>query len=71
MPDTTAEESSIIAERIRRIVSEHFFNEVGSVSISVGVTTTVSGDSKDIVFKRADQALFDAKEFGKNRVCIR
>lgn len=71
LPDTTTEEAFIIANRFCRIVSEHDFNELGAVTISAGVTTTVCGDTKDIVFKRTDQALFDAKESGKNRACIR
>jgi len=36
------------------------------VSSSVGATSYVTGDTAETIFKRADSALYQAKEAGKN-----
>jgi two-component system, cell cycle response regulator len=38
------------------------------VTVSIGVTTTAGDESMDAVIARADQALYSAKEKGRNRV---
>jgi PleD family two-component response regulator len=37
---------------------------------SLGVTLLVAGDTPDVVVRRADQALYQAKEGGGNQVVI-
>ena len=63
-----------IAERIRMHVSGSPFRvangrEILAVTISIGVTTTSGlGDTPDALLKRADEALYEAKASGRNRV---
>ncbi len=74
MPDTSAEDAYIIAERLRVAVSGDPFH-IGAnkdpleVTVSVGVAIgNRADDDTDVVIKRADQALYAAKQRGRNRV---
>lgn len=56
------------AERLRRTVDNHHFSGAGHMTISQGVITVRdSGDQKEI-YKQVDDALYQAKETGRNRV---
>ena len=74
MPDTSLSAAERIAERIRLHVSGSPFRVAGgreilSVTISIGVAATKgAGDSPEQLLKRADEALYEAKETGRNRV---
>jgi diguanylate cyclase (GGDEF)-like protein len=62
-----------VAEKIRRDMEENFSLEKGqkmSVTISLGLTQFKENDTEDSVFQRADQALYKAKNNGRNRVEI-
>lgn len=68
MPKTDRDGALHMAERCRRVVADELFDEVGAVTISVGVTCFLEGDNERRFFKRADDALYQAKAEGKNRV---
>lgn len=73
LPETQLENSLLHSERLRKTVSAHPFNDSEtrlSVTISVGVAAV--GDSfetADDLIAAADQALYRAKENGRNQVC--
>ncbi|MGM0555820.1 MAG: GGDEF domain-containing protein [Myxococcota bacterium] len=56
-----------IADRLCTKVSEHDFHVDCSVTASIGATVYVKGDDSKSVFQRADDALYQAKEDGRNR----
>jgi diguanylate cyclase (GGDEF)-like protein len=56
------------ADAIRLEIEAHEFERIGSKSVSIGVTTYREGDSVGSIMKRADVALYNAKEAGRNRV---
>jgi diguanylate cyclase (GGDEF)-like protein len=62
------DEAVALAERIKGVIENHRFDDVGQVTISCGVTEFKEGDSVDTFIKRADDALYMAKKKGKNRV---
>jgi two-component system cell cycle response regulator len=74
MPDTSLDDAGRIAERIRRYISGSPFrvargSELLTVTISVGVAVTLGEtDTPDALLKRADEALYEAKASGRNRV---
>ena len=57
-----------VAERLRREVEAHDFTGVGQRTVSVGVTSAREGEREEDVFIRADNALYKAKETGRNCV---
>jgi two-component system cell cycle response regulator len=77
MPDTRLDQAQRIAERIRLHVAGEPFrvlqDEQGlDVTISIGVATSLPGETRpDALLKRADEAMYEAKAAGRNRVVAR
>lgn len=76
LPDTLLEGACAIAEKIRHAISElaieHAGSEYGRVTASIGSASWSPDHDIDVtqVIKAADQALYDAKARGRNRVAI-
>jgi len=68
--NTTLEEARQLAESLRQIIQTTFYYEVGHVTASFGIVTFDSNESLISVIKRADIALYRAKELGRNNVQI-
>ena len=74
MPETSLGGAEIVAERLRAAVADELFTlrengKVVPVTISIGVAVTGEGDDTlDNLLKRADDALYTAKNAGRNRV---
>lgn len=59
---------SRIAEHVRRRIEEEHFETVGRVTCSLGMTIHFNAELVSQSVKRADVALYKAKENGRNRV---
>jgi diguanylate cyclase (GGDEF)-like protein len=57
-----------LAERLRTLVATHSYVQVGRVTLSLGIATSRSYDTPEGLVKRADAALYQAKQRGRNRV---
>jgi diguanylate cyclase (GGDEF)-like protein len=71
MAGCNASQAAQVAEKIRKVVDERSFTFSGKsveLTISVGVTEVAMEDAMESVVARADQALYQAKEAGRNRV---
>ena len=66
--DTLPKEAKEIAEKLRSKIEEISHSTAGSISASFGVTEYRRGDGINSLFKRCDDALYKAKESGRNRV---
>ena len=66
-PETSLDNVLVLSEKLRRIVMEHDFKRVGKLTISLGATQFVQADTIDLMYKRADTALYKAKNKGRNR----
>lgn len=71
LPLTTLSGAKIFADKICNIIENHPISECGHVTMSIGVALS---NMDDVIFtdvvKRADQALYKAKENGRNQVVI-
>lgn len=67
-PHTDLAGAEAMAEKLRSLVESYMFPEVGSLTVSFGVAEWQMGQSKEQWFKQADQALYRAKNTGRNRV---
>lgn len=74
LPSTTAEEAMIPLERIRQQLADRVVELDGqsvSVSVSIGLCEWREElDSPDAWLAQADQALYAAKDAGRNRLCV-
>lgn len=71
MPNTSLPAGARIVEALRAAVEAcpfHFKGEPVTITVSVGLSAFKAGDRSDLVIKRADQALYRAKDAGRNRV---
>ena len=59
-----------VLERFRGTVEDHQFSRVGHITVSAGLSRLRSDDSPSQVIERADEALYFAKEHGRNQVAV-
>ncbi|MEA3417976.1 MAG: diguanylate cyclase [Campylobacterota bacterium] len=69
LPTANLEQTAKIAEKIRHAIDSHKTNETPHITASFGVTQIRNSDTLDEAINRADQALYDAKDAGRN--CVR
>lgn len=69
LPDTALEKSRELCERLRQKIVEYSFSQLPQITVSFGLTEFAPEDSIESLVKRADQALYAAKESGRNKVC--
>jgi len=78
LPRTALKGASMLAERIRKNIAQHTFEhnqqQMSNITLSLGVVAWHEIDAKndddeaEQLLKKADQALYDSKEKGRNRV---
>ncbi len=57
-----------LAENIRIAIQSEHYDTIGHLTASFGVAEYIKGESDDMWLKRADYALYEAKNTGRNRV---
>ncbi len=70
LPERNLKGAIAVAERIRKVIESACFDKVGQITISAGVSDFIQGDNRESVFKKADNALYIAKNGGRNRVSV-
>lgn len=68
-PETSIEDSKGITEKLRVLVEELYHSTAGNITVSFGLTEYKKNDTIESIFKRCDDALYEAKDSGRN--CIR
>jgi diguanylate cyclase (GGDEF)-like protein/hemerythrin-like metal-binding protein len=69
-PSTSYRAAAKLAETLRAKVERHQIDVVGNITISLGVAEHVSGESEINWFRRTDDALYAAKNSGRNRTVV-
>ncbi len=73
MPETTLGGGFKVAEKIRSAIEKlefHYRDSNVKVTISCGINLFVDNDTPEMAFAKADKALYQAKEQGRNRCVI-
>ena len=71
LPETQIADATHVLVRLQRELTKRFFlhdNEKVLITFSAGVTQMTERDNQASVIKRADEAMYKAKQTGKNRV---
>ena len=68
LPDTDAQQAFLTAERLRAAIESFSHPNVGKITASFGVAEKRKDDNRLSWYKRVDDALYHAKETGRNRV---
>lgn len=71
LPQTSAKNAAIIAEKIRSKVEKHVINyreDSIQITVSVGIAQFEAGSNIDDVINQADKYLYQAKESGRNQI---
>ena len=73
LPETGLEAARDVVEQFREHIGKlpfHFGGKPVSITFSAGVSEFRDGDTEDTVFDRADRALYQAKDAGRNQVMV-
>lgn len=74
LPETQIGDAAHVLARLQRELTKRFFlhdNEKVLITFSAGVTQMTEQDNQASAIKRADEAMYEAKRTGKNRVVSR
>lgn len=69
-PKTNKHNAFILAEKLRIIIENFEFSEVGKKTVSIGISDLELNDSVESLFQRADEALYEAKNSGRNKTIV-
>ena len=69
-PETIGKDVEHLAEKLRHALEQYSFETVGMVTASFGVTLYQDKETKEEILKRVDQAMYQAKQDGRNRVVV-
>ena len=71
LPDCGRERACSFAEEVRKEAEAFAFTGMNRpVTVSLGVVTTDGREDYNTIFKKVDGCLYEAKESGRNRVCL-
>ncbi len=65
------QETTKLASHLREEIEKFPFDVVGHITCSFGVTQFTQRDTESLFFERVDNALYEAKERGRNRVVVK
>ncbi|WP_420548679.1 diguanylate cyclase [Curvivirga sp.] len=72
LPETDLEGAALVADRLRQSIADSDIKlsdgQVINVTVSVGVAAIQENENLDDVMRRSDEALYEAKENGRNQV---
>jgi diguanylate cyclase (GGDEF)-like protein len=71
LPEADKEEAYTVSERLRKKLSGLQFDDLPRITISLGIASYPDdSDDIDLLIKKADAALYTAKQSGRNKVVV-
>jgi diguanylate cyclase (GGDEF)-like protein len=70
MSETDIDKGKEVCEHLREGIEQMNFSNLPKITISIGATQMRFDDTKETLFKRTDEALYEAKKSGRNRVVV-
>jgi len=70
LPQTKLSNAGLLAEILRSKIEEYPFKNIDAITISVGAASLMPADTVETLLKRADDALYEAKNQGRNKVIL-
>jgi diguanylate cyclase (GGDEF)-like protein len=71
LPETTLQQARLVAERLRTALTPLMLELVSSeVTVSIGLTQLDAGEQLVDAMRRADSALYAAKNSGRNQIAV-
>ena len=70
LPDTTLESALIVASRLQEAFQTIHLPDLSFLTASIGCTTASPDETEQTFYKRMDDALYLAKEGGRNRIIL-
>ncbi len=69
LPYVTKQEAAQVAEKLRSVVENH--KKILPITMSFGVSEYINTEEIKSLLKRVDEAVYDSKENGRNKVSVR
>jgi diguanylate cyclase (GGDEF)-like protein len=74
LPNTHPHQAHLVCDRLREAIASRLFELPGGgairVTLSTGVAALEADENLEALMRRSDEALYDAKEHGRNQVCL-
>lgn len=70
VPEANAKTAKTLAEKVRKVVETTAFPEIVNLTTSIGVAICSADDDETSLIRRADEALYRAKQNGRNVVHV-
>ena len=71
LENTNVDNALMKVEELREIVDQYSFQDIGHMTVSFGMSKKEECDDMHSLLFRADKALYEAKDAGKNRVIFK
>lgn len=68
LPQTQLDNACVAAEKLRSLIESYEFKLVGHITASFGISQFDNEDTQESLMQRCDDALYEAKHLGRNRV---
>ncbi len=70
LEETDLKSAKIVCEKLRVTIQNNKSQNLPAITVSIGISQFKENDTKEEFFKRADKALYKAKQSGRNKVVL-
>jgi len=71
LPQTSTKNAIEFSKKLNILIASHRFKYISNITVSIGLFTFIKNDTKVKLLKRVDEALYEAKNSGRNKVIFK